>query len=316
MSFDFNSIPMGPTLRSYLGLTNRKAGIAQENVTPENAAVFADSLLEYASENPVIDGAVLVNLLEELIVMDMPVAALRMFEAHHAIFPQADFRAQFHLGNAAMLAGSLIQAEQAFVAAQKIVPGEIAPYVNMAQILIFDSRLDEAMQWIETGLDVDGNHYGLWGMYSWVLRQQEVSNCAKTIEKKARELHSWAGLSLAAELVAPDEPERKLNALQEFYNEGCATTEFLIEYTAVLGQCGLYDQIAPAVWRSKSARAEQPLSWKLQLHLAQGQIATGQYGEASATLDGLVTLKDLPEEVSTQVVPALRAEIEEGSQAK
>lgn len=316
MNFDFNGFPMGPALRSYLGVEQNPSNAVQRELTPDDVTMFADALLDHATEKPVADGGVLVNLLEELIVMDMPVAALRMYDAHSAIFPAGDFRAQFHLGNAAMLAGSLIQAEQAFIEAQRLVPGEIAPYVNMAQLLIFDGRFTEAVQWIETGLEVDGNHYGLWDMYAWVLKQQEIPDYAKAVERKAKELHSWAGLSLAAELIAPHEPERKLTALEAFYNEGCMTTEFLVEYTAVLGQCGLYDRIAPAIWRAKTERSEQPLSWKLQLHLAQGQIATGHYAEAAATLDGLLEVKELPEDVVAQVLPALRAEIDEGIQQK
>ncbi len=315
--FDFGSFPMGPSLRKYLGINAEYRGDQGAKVTDELASHFGQALIDYAADHPVVDGAALVNLLEELVTMDMPGAALRMHEAHADIFPAGDFRAQFHLGNAAMLAGSLVVAENAFSEAQKLVPGETSPYVNMAQILIHDQRYDEARHWIEAGLAVDPNHCGLWELLAWVFQQQGGSenpiSSHKLVEKIARELNSWAGLSLAADLVAPDEPERKLAVLEEIYSEGNSSEEFLVEYTAVLGQCGLYDRIAPVIWRAKSALAGKPYSWKLQLHLIQSQIATEQLNEARESLNALQKAKGVPASVIETVVPALLAEIDEST---
>jgi hypothetical protein len=112
----------------------------------------------------------------------------------------------------------LVIAEHAFTEAQKLVPAETAPYVNMAQILIHDQRFDEAQHWIEAGLAVDANHCGLWEILAWVFQQQEIPDHPKSLEKMARERNSWAGLSLVADLVAPEEPERKLMFLEGIYN--------------------------------------------------------------------------------------------------
>ncbi len=312
-SFDFRSFPMGPSLRQYLGIKSEYRGDLVAKVNDEAAVRFAQALIEYAADHPVTDGAALVNLLEELVTMDMPGAALALHEAHPDIFPVNDFRAQFHLGNAAMLAGSLVIAEHAFTEAQKLVPAETAPYVNMAQILIHDQRFDEAQHWIEAGLAVDANHCGLWEILAWVFQQQEIPDHPKSLEKMARERNSWAGLSLVADLVAPEEPERKLMFLEGIYNEGDPSEEFLVEYTAVLGQCGLYDRIAPVIWRAKAALASKPFSWKLQLHLVQSQIATEQLEEARESVNTLLNAKGVPASVIDTVVPALLAEIEESA---
>ncbi len=312
-SFDFRSFPMGPSLREYLGIKSEYRGDLVAKVNEESAVRFGQALIGHAADHPVRDAATLVNLLEELVTMDMPGAALAMHEAHPDIFPTSDFRAQFHLGNAAMLAGSLVIAEHAFTEAQKLVPAETAPYVNMAQILIHDRRFDEALHWIDAGLAVDANHCGLWEILAWVLQQQEIPDHAKSLEKMARERNSWAGLSLAADLVAPEEPERKLTFLEDIYNEGNPSEEFLVEYTAVLGQCGLYDRIAPVIWRAKAAIAGKPFSWKLQLHLVQSQIATEQLGEARESLNALLKIEGVPASVIDTVVPALLAEIEEST---
>ncbi|NDE15667.1 hypothetical protein EBZ80_12125 [bacterium] len=322
---------MGPVLRKYLGVAGNYRGdiVALESpsskVSEDAALVFGQALVNHAADHPVTDGALLVNILEELVTMDMPGAALRMYDAHRSIFPANDFRAQFHLGNAAMLAGSLVQAEQAFSEAQKLVPAETAPYVNMAQILIHDDRLEEARKWIEAGLHVDANHFGLWEMLAWVFRQLEIPDHTKSLECLARELNSWAGQSMCVDLVAPDEPERKLSMLEDFYREGQSSEEFLVEYTAVLGQCGLYDRIAPVIWRSRSGEAakssssgqggaRQEMSWKLQLHLAQAQLATEQYAAARESLEALQNgagFTGVPASVLESVIPALIAEIEE-----
>ncbi len=307
--FDFGSFPMGPTLRKYVGVSGSYRGEIAGKVSDEAARAFAEALLAYAADHEISDGSLLVNVLEELVTMDMPVAALQMYEAHRDIFPAGDFRAQFHLGNAAMLSGSLVIAEQALGEAQKLVPGEPAPYVNMAQIMIFDSRLEEARQWVEAGIDADPDHFGLWEMLAWILQQQEVPDHPKSIERLAREKNSWAGLSLAADLVAPDEPERKLNALEEFYAAGNTSEDFLVEYTAVLGQCGLYDRIPAAIWRARPSGSSTPLSWKLKLHLAQAQLASDKFSDARSSLESIAAMDGVPASVRDHILPALFAEI-------
>jgi tetratricopeptide (TPR) repeat protein len=310
-AFDFRSFPMGPALRKYLGVSDGYRGELAGKVPHEAVEAFARALIDHASDHPLVDGAQLVDILEELVTMDVPVAALQLYEAHREIFPAADFRAQFHLGNAAMLAGSLVLAEQAFSEAQRLVPAETAPYVNMAQLLAYDARFDEARRWIDSGLDVDPNHFGLWELLAWTLRQQEVPGHAKTVEQIARQKNSWAGLSLAMDLVAPDEPERKLNVLEDFYAAGTTSEGFLVEYTAVLGQCGLYDRIPAAIWRADVAVPGKPLSWKLKLHLAQAQLAANRFADARGSLEDLSGMDGLPPQVRDGILPALFAELEE-----
>lgn len=311
---------MGPALRKYLGVAAEYRGELAGSVNEDVAVVFGQALVDYATSHPVTDGGILVNLLEELVTMDMPGAALRMYEAHRSIFPVRDFRAQFHLGNAAMLAGSLVLAEQAFAEAQKLVPAETAPYVNMAQILIHDDRLDEARKWIEAGLHADANHFGLWDMLAWVSRELEIPDHTKSIERLAREMNSWAGLCLCTELIAPEEPERKLAVLEEFYGDSQSSSDFsadfIVEFTAVLGQCGLYERIAPVIWRFRSAQsaaAADQVAWKLQLHLAQAQIATGQIREAAESIEALGQMSGVPDSVTGTIIPALLDEIKDAT---
>jgi Flp pilus assembly protein TadD len=307
---------MGPHVRAWLGVSdNDYQGADHTEPRAEDIAMFTDVFLTRVEDAVPNDSHHFVDILEELVGMNLPLVALKFSDAYPDLFPADDFRAQLHLGNAAMIAGELIRAEDAFVAAQKLVAEEPAPYVNLAQIYCHDSKLEAARTWCLAGLNVDPNNTRLWELLAWVeqtLRPDQITAATELIARVATDLSSWAGMSLACDLQNSEDPLTKLAALERFWNEGCRDDDFLIEFTAVLGMSGQYDRIPAIVWQAEKA-SNQELKWQLILHLAQAYMGLGRDEEALQALDKLNKIKLLPPQ-ARHAVQAMTDEIKASAQ--
>jgi len=294
------NFPMGPKLRTWFQVPDTSyRGHDNTSPTADDIANFTDAVLKHLQEFSPRDADHLVDLIEELVGMNLPLLAIKMVEAFPEIFPSEDFRAQLHYGNASMLVGDLARAQLAFISAQQIVPEEPAPYINLAQIYCHDGMLHEAYTWCLSGIDADANNPRLWELLAWVdknLSAQEKSNqeCGERLAILARKKNSWAGTSLACELINSDDVLSKLAALEKFYDEGLRDEAFLVEFTALLGVTGEYDRIPAILWQAEK-QSSQGLCWQLILHLAQAYMGLGRDDEAVQALDKLNKIKDLPE---------------------
>jgi tetratricopeptide (TPR) repeat protein len=304
------SFPMGPQMRNWLGISEQQyCGHLSGSPTAEQIASFSQHVVQHLEDATPRNTEHLVDLIEELVGMNMPLLALKLADAYPNMFPRDDFRANLHVGNAAMLVGDLAKAELMFIQAQRLVPEEPAPYVNLTQIYCHDEALDQAKQWCITGLQVDPDHLRLWEMLAWIEQNQSKQApeiAAKTIAHLAKTMNSWAGTSLACDLMSADDPLVKLTALEKFWDEGLRDDAFLIEWTAVLGMAGRYDRIPPIVWATEATA--KPLPWQVLVHLAQSYLGLGRDTEALATLDRLSSSQGLPN-VAHQSIAAMRAEI-------
>lgn len=303
--------PMGPHLREWFGLSATEyKGAETENISSEQLATFSEAFLESLEDGTPKNQNHLVDILEELIGMNLPLLAIKFVESYPVLFPQDDFRAQLHYGNAAMLVGDLARAESAFIAAQKLVPEEPAPYVNLTQIYCHDDLFEKAREWCLAGLNIDPENTRLWELAAWLEQSKNHGNIdketvAKNIATMAREKNSWTGTSLACDLKDSEDPSAKADALAVFWDTGVRDPEFLIEYTAVLGVAGRYDKIPPIVWQVK-ASGKTP--WQLMIHLAQAHLGLGRSEDALEALNSVNKYKDLTHEART-IIDALRAEV-------
>ena len=308
--FNVASFPMGPRIKNWLEISDDTyRGHENTSPTAHDAAAFTDFVLTKIEDSTPTDADHLVDLLEELVGMNMPLLAVKLADAYPHLFPQSDFRAQLHVGNASMLIGDLARAELAFIDAQKLVPEEPAPYINLAQIYCHDNALDRAREWCLAGLDTDQDNTRLWELLAWLEQNNGTSDAASAAGKiavLAKEKNSWAGMSLACDLVNPEDALTKLAALETFWDEGCRAPEFLIEFTAVLGMAGRYDRIPSIIWQAEK-QAPQGLPWQLTLHLAQAYLGLGRDQDALATLDKLSNSNELPD-FARQAAEAIKAE--------
>ena len=304
--------PMGPHMRSWLGIVDADyRGEANDHPTDEETSAFQDSLLAKLEDSEIKSSNQLVDLLEELVGMNLPLLAIKLVDAYLMQFPQDDFRAQLHLGNACMMTGEIVRAEECFRVAQKLVPEEPAPYVNLTQIYCQDRVFADAEAWCKAGLDVDRNNLRLWELLAWMWQQQDLATTKDRLSEEAKRRHSWAGASLAVDLAqnSDDEPDvkAKLSALEVFYNEGLRDHDFLVEYTAVLGMAGQYERIPAIIWQIEK-QATSGLPWQLHMHALQAFMGLGRDDQAREALEKITKLDGVPPQARS-LLDALRQEL-------
>lgn len=314
-NFSISSFPMGPNLRQWFGISQSDyRGFDNTLPTAEELACFSEIFLVSLEERTPQNENHFVDILEELVGMNVPLLAVKFVDSYPSVFPHDDFRAQLHYGNAAMLVGDLARAESAFVTAQRLIPEEPAPYVNLVQIYAHDNLLAKAREWCLAGLDADCENSRLWEFAAWLEQNENPTNTNQKVGKKildlAKQKNSWTGTSLAFDLMNPEDAIGKAHALEAFWNSGIRDTKFLIEYTAVLGVAGHYDKIPSIVWHTQ--KGEKP-SWQLLMHLAQANLGLGRDDDALEALDNASKCNDLPDDARS-VIASLRSEIPVPSQ--
>lgn len=315
----FATYPIGPQLRSWLGIADADySGHLRESKppTPDEEQAVSGYLLDFLADHPAATKAQFTDVLEELVGMHLPLVALKFADLNQDQLDHQDFRTQFQLGNAAMIAGDLGRAELCFRAAQELVPEEPAPYTNLAQIYYQDGRDSECETWCVAGLDASPNHPQLWEIYAALLQVLASTDgggdraAAQKLLKEAERRGSWAGLSLASDLLEADSPQIKLGYLETLYHQGLKDHDFLIELTAVMGAAGRFERIPPVIWAAEAA-SSTPLSWQLYFHNAQAHLAMGAATQAREALTKVEASKHLPE-AAWQAIAAIKEELEQG----
>ena len=304
--------PMGPYLKAWLGVTSEAA-----QLTDRNRHEFADYVLKFGEENGLSDHESLVNLIDELVSMDHPLAAMKLIDMNLDVWDRSDFRGALAEGIAAMITGELPRAELCFVAANQAAPEEPAPYSNMIEILIQDSRYEDASTWAESGLNANPNHYRLWELFLALSRIDAPNEeaLARVVFEKAKVLSSWAGTSLAAEIDPEANPNAKVTLLAPFYNAGERDDEFLIEYTGALGASGDMDSIPQILWAAERLSSRE-LPWRLYMHASQAYLALGKFEDFQGMCKKISSLKGVPRDVLKYLDDHLKEVIEEQAKSE
>ena len=296
-SLRLQTYPMGPHTRAYLGISDTEylGDRRQEPVSQTESAAFEDHLIVFSAQAKRLNANELVDLLDELVTMNLPRAALTIASGYPEDSIREDFRARLALGVAGMLCADLSVAEDHLKAAQALIPEEPAPYVNLVQIYLDEQRLDTAETWCLAGLDAEVNHHALWELLAEIMRLRHGDYLPDVLLAMAEKRCSWAGMSLAANLMATGDRYLKANLLEKLYAQGERDPQFLVELTAAYGIAGDFAKIPPIVWQAEK-HASKGLPWQLRIHLAQAQLALGQSAEALATISKTETDQTLPEE--------------------
>jgi tetratricopeptide (TPR) repeat protein len=299
---DWLDIPMGPQTQMFLGHDAEAKGMLQSQTepSPERLEAFSEFLRNYIRTNPMVSETELVNLMEELTQMKLADHAILLHESNLAYDLNNNFRGLLALGSAAMLANELSLAESSLRRAQAIVPEEPSPYINLTQIFFAQERDDEALKWALAGLEVDLNNFRLWESVALVYQAQEQSTAGERLRALAEKKNSWAGLSLAAMLIDPDDRMLRAQLLEGLYDTGVRDIGFLVEYTAALGASTQYEKIPQIVWSARVNHGDG-LGWRLLAHGAQAHLASDQFDQAISLLDQALQDALLPQAARAQL---------------
>jgi tetratricopeptide (TPR) repeat protein len=301
---DWSSYPMGPNLRIWLGLETENESSKYRTRPDQTERVgFSDFLLENIQKGPdntKLDEPQLVDLVDELVAMDLPFVALKLIDSCAVYWHRNHFRGVLAEGIAAMQVEDLERSERCFRLAQGLAPTEPAAYVNLVQIMISQDRLPEARTWCQAGLTAEPNNYNLWDLLAELAGREKAEFSHHDIISAAKEFHSWAGYSLAADLDPDANSQTKAGHLDAFYNHGERSGDFLIEYTGALGAAGHFDRIPQIIWQAEKLASES-IPWKLHLHGAQAHLAMNQLDRFAAVIEILRRKSGVPAEVISEL---------------
>ena len=283
------SYPMGPALRHILGIsetdyTGDQAQRPEEATKEAFEGYLSDTLLGNAS----LSKEEIVDLIEELTNMNFPGLCLELAAAnnHHQL--DDDFRAMLGLGSASMMEAELDNAVSFLNRAHSLEAQELAPYVNLAEVYFHQQNDDQAYLWALSGLKLDPSHRRLWEIIARIEWEKNKGEAAQKVKEIAQKLNSFSGLSLAAHMLDENDDLLRAQFLEEHYKAGGREEDFLIEWTAALGQSGQFERITQILWEAENLpQFNGKAPWQLYLHAMQANMALEKFDSAKEVLNRL-----------------------------
>lgn len=301
--------PMGPTVRRYLGIDDHDY-LGETQPGNQRDDDFEAFMSQFLQKNPIESPNMAVDMAEEFCGMGQPYLALVLASVFDDESLDHEFRWHFALGNAAHMAGDHELAENYWLEAHRCVPEEPAPYVNIAELLFHQQRDEDSLKWAFEGLNVDLNNYRLWETIAAIYQEKFGDSVGEKVHECASERGSWAGISLAAMIIAPEDQLLRAQRLQELYDAGQREGAFLVEFTAALGVALQYEKI-PTIVSLAEKDSKQPLPWQLYAHGGQAQLALNELGGAQTWIEKALRSPDLP----THAQPELESLLKESQQS-
>ena len=306
--------PMGPVLRHVLEIEESEyQGEKSARPSEEQKEAFEAALKPALQSVFPLSYDELTELIDELTSMGMPSLTLFLCDHHRDYDLSKDFKALLNLGAAAMLEAEFDDAIDLMKKAHEVEPKELAPYVNLAKILLHTYEDEEADRWAQAGLALDGNHRELWEVVAKVsVLKGDRESAHKHLIALARKIGSFAGLSLAGEIVS--DPLLKAELLEERYQEGSREGLFLVEYTAALGEAGQFQKIPMVLWEAENMpHFSGAIPWQLYLHVIQAYLSLEDDPKALSVIAKLEGHKDLPANTKKEL-SMLKSSLLEGEQ--
>lgn len=312
--------PMGPTLQGYLGIRDEDYAGRNAKPDPERDDDFREFFTAFLTDNPIEMEELGIGVMEELNLMDLPDMAFAVFD--QTFGPEQaekNYDISMAVGTTLFMLGEVARGESYFLAAHELSPDEVGPMVNLAQICYAGGRDAEALDWIESGLAINKNHQKLWELYASLkmaevagedgptdIRAPEFSSVYKGVMAKAFAMSSYLGVALSCDLLYGDSPEMKQKEMGKLYDSGVRDPYFLVEYTAILGECQQYQQLVQVAWQAVEEQGGS-LAWQVIAHGAQGYLALDNKPEAEKLYETLQKRDDVPR----QHLEELRRQIDE-----
>jgi len=307
---DWYDYPMGPHLQAFLEISERDyKGEKAPPVSKERLAEFSSFLVDYFQDHKPQSNLEFVDLIEEMTSMGLSGAVVQFVDFNPEQAIEGDFRACLALGSALMLESELDEASLFLRQAQGLAPLELAPYLNLTQIYFSMEQDEEAIRWAEKGLTLDPNNPRLWEILASIYMYENKATAGERIRQKAESILSYAGMSLAAELIDPNDRLLKAQLLDDAFNAGSRDDEFLIEYTAALGMAEQFEKIPQVLWRLENME-KKTIHWKLFAHTAQAFLAMNKQDEAQELIKKAARSPHIPAAIIADLQRVYDSEIQ------
>jgi tetratricopeptide (TPR) repeat protein len=291
---EFLDYPMGPHLKNFLKIDDSEyRGDQAPAASQERLKEFSSFLIDYFQDNKPKSHDQFVDLIEEMTSMGLSAVVVQFVEmnAHQPI--EGDFRACLALGSSLMLESELDEAALFLRQAQGLAPMELAPYINLVSIYFSMEQDDEAMHWADRALTIDANNAKVWEIIASIYLYADPKSAGDKVRAKAEANLSYAGMSLAAELIDPNDRLLKAQLLGDAFDAGSREDDFLIEYTAALGLAEQFEKIPQIIFRLEKME-KKPVHWKLFAHGAQAYLAMEKHEEAQELIQRAARSPHIP----------------------
>ncbi len=307
---DWFDYPMGPHLKNFLQITDAEyKGENAPPASPERLKEFSSFLIDYFQDHKPANHDQFVDLIEEMTSMGLSAVVVQFVEMNAEQTIEGDFRACLALGSSLMLESELDEAALFLRQAQALAPMELAPYVNLVSIYFSMEQDEEAMNWADKALTVDANHSKVWEYIASMYMYQDRATAGEKVRAKAEANLSYAGMSLAAELIDPNDRLLKAQLLGDAFDAGSRDDEFLIEYTAALGLAEQFEKIPQLIFRLEKME-KKALHWKLFAHGAQAYLAMNKQDEAQELIHKAARSPHIPASIIADLQRVYDADIQ------
>lgn len=291
---DWYDYPMGPHLKAFIEIDESDyKGENAPSVSKERLLEFSSFLVDYFQDHKPQSAAQFIDLIEEMTSMGLSGAVVQLVDFNPEFSIDGDFRACLALGSSLMLESELDEAAMFLRQAQGLAPMELAPYVNLTSIYFSMEQDEEALNWANKGLLLDANNPRLWEILASIYIYKDKATAGERVRAKAEETLSYAGMSLAAEIIDPNDRLLKAQLLGDAFNAGSRDDEFLIEYTAALGLAEQFEKIPQLLWRLENIE-KKTIHWKLFAHAAQAFLAMNKQDEAQELIQKAARSPHIP----------------------
>jgi tetratricopeptide (TPR) repeat protein len=236
------------------------------------------------------------QIVSEMITNEHHLLALQLINKHQNIWDQNDLDCLQLEGITAMLSAELDLAKKCFYKILEYDPKDLAASSNLAKIFLQEEDQEQAWKMCMEGLKINKNHPPIWEII-WVVLQKKPTTAIEKLKSLGKEFNSWVAQMLYCELEHPAEHQKKLEILNNFYNQGESSCAFLVEYTGTLGDCDKFEEIQTVLWKHKE-QLEVAEGWKLKIHQAYSFLALDRKDEYKETIIKLQKNPHVPQEIA------------------
>jgi tetratricopeptide (TPR) repeat protein len=308
-------VPVGPSLRLFLGLPKTAKTVPANSIPQEKYDQLEEYFLHLLSTGSVPPKDQLSEIICELSAMrcHKSVVSLEQSYVEHIDIDSLDVA--LAIGVSLFLVSDYASARYYFTKVLTLDPAHVPALTNLGLALRLSGQTDEAVEYIEKALSLSPVQSRLWEELGFCYQELYEEEWVDELENFVKDTRSWRGYSYLAEIKHLGSAERKQVLLQPFYDKGERSFAFLIEYTGVLGQCGLHERVPAVIWQAETFAAREgtdakDFPWQLLFHSAQAHLAMGEKKDSLTCLKRIEeNYQGIPPEVS-DMMQSLKKEIE------
>ena len=207
-------------------------------------------------------------------------------------------------GNNALSEAKYQDALQYYIAAQREDETQISAYINLALTYRQLENIEDSLKVTLKGLEFDKNSYRLWELLAAIYAEKfGEAEYGDLIKNKATAVNSWVGLLLHCHIAGNESINEKIKCLENFRSQNEIDQRYFAELSALYGQNDQFEKILDLHQEAllQQHLTEEPLDWRIRIHLLQAYFALNKQDEAFRLSQELFESPAIPESVKDEI---------------